>query len=199
MKIIVIGATGTIGSAIVKALEGRHEIIPASRKSGYRADIDDAASLAALFATVGSFDAVVCAAGSASYKPFADLQPADFAVGFNSKFMGQVNLARLAIPHLVDGGSITLTSGVWGIEPPPNAGAISPMNAAIDGFVRAAAVELPRGLRINSVSPPLIGEPVWENGRVKVMSAADMAHAYVEVIEGSSSGAVIDTRPYAKR
>jgi nucleoside-diphosphate-sugar epimerase len=112
MKIIVVGATGTIGSAIVKALEGRHEVIPASRKSGYRADIDDAASLSALFTTVGSFDAVVCPAGSASYKPFADLQPADFAVGFHSKFMGQVNLARLAIPHLVDGGSITLTSGV---------------------------------------------------------------------------------------
>lgn len=199
MKIIVVGATGTIGSAIVKALECRHEVIPASRKSAVRADIDDPASIAALYATIGSFDAVVCAAGSATYKALAALSAADFALGLQSKFMGQVNLALLARDYLSDGGSITLTSGVWGIEPPPNAVAISPMNAAIDGFVRAAAVELPRGLRINAVSPPLIGEPAWENGRVKVMSATDMARAYLEVIEGSATGTVVDTRPYARR
>lgn len=197
MKIIVIGATGTIGKAVVAALSPRHEVISASRNGPHKADIQDIASLEALFKAVGPVDAVVSVAGGAAYKPLADLTPADFQMSFDYKLMGQINLARLAAAHLNDNGSITLTAGWWAREPVPNVAAIATVNAALEGFTRAAALELPRGLRINLVSPPLVGAPEWNGDKVARMTAEDTAKAYVEIIEGQATGQIIDTRPYA--
>jgi NAD(P)-dependent dehydrogenase (short-subunit alcohol dehydrogenase family) len=202
MKIIVIGASGLIGSAIVSALTPRHEVIAASRKSAtHPVDITDKASIAKLFAGLGTFDAVISAAGGAAYRPLADLTDADFAMSLGYKLMGQVNLARLAVGHLSDGGSITLTTGVYAKEPPPNAAAIAMVNSGVNGYVIGAAGELPRGIRINAVSPPLVG-PFRLNAaasRVECMTPEDVALAYVEAVEGRSTGRVIDTRSYARR
>lgn len=199
MKILVIGATGAIGKAVVAALSPRHEIIGASRNGAHRADIQDAASLEALFAAVGPVDAVINVAGGAVYKPFAELTEADYRQSLDYKLMGQVNVARLAVPHINDGGSITLTSGWWAREPVPKVAAIATVNAALEGFTRAVALELPRGLRINLVSPPLVGIPERDGDRIVRMSAEDTARAYVDVVEGNATGEVIDTRPYATR
>lgn len=201
MKIIVIGATGTIGKAVADALAGKHEVVRASRSGAVKADLEDPASLARLFETVKDVDAVVCCAGSAAFKPLAQLSDGDFQVGLRSKLMGQVNLVRTAMRHLRDGGSITLTSGVLAHEPMPGGAAISLVNAALEGFVTGAAIELPRGLRVNVVSPPWITETLVAlkmDPKIGI-PAADCAKAYVAAVEGRDTGKTLDARAIAGR
>lgn len=201
MKVVVIGATGTIGKAVVAALRGKHEVVEVARKGGQaHADITDKASLERLFKSLAPFDAVVSATGSAAFKPLAQLGDEDFAMSLGNKLMGQVNVARLALPHVRDGGSITLTSGVLAYEPMPGASAISLVNAALDGFVRGAGLEMPRGVRINVVSPPWVNETLAAMGMkgVSGLPAAAVARAYVESVEGKRNGEVLDARKFAQ-
>jgi NAD(P)-dependent dehydrogenase (short-subunit alcohol dehydrogenase family) len=194
MKVLLIGSTGTIGKEVAKALAARHDVIAASRNHGlHRVDIADKESLAALFRAVGQVDAVVCAAGSAKFAPLGVLTDDDFRFSLGNKLMGQVNVARLAAEYVADGGSITLTSGVLAREPMPGGAAIGMVNAALEGFVRGAALELPRGIRINVVSPPWVEETLRAlemEGRGA--PAATVARAYVESVEGKRTGQVIE-------
>ncbi len=200
MKVIVVGATGTIGKAVAEALAPRHDVVRVSRNAPVKADIEDAASLARLFDEVKGVDAVVCCAGSAAFRPLAQLTDADFQLGLRSKLMGQVHLVRTAMQHVRDGGSITLTSGVLAHEPMPGGAAISLVNAALEGFVTGAAIELPRGLRLNVVSPPWISETL---AAMKMdpkggIPAAACARAYVAAVEGNERGKTIDARKHAR-
>jgi len=195
MKVIVIGATGTIGRAIVHAIGNRHEVIPVSHsKSAIKVDIADRASITKIFGTTGRVDAVICAAGLAKFGPMTSLSDEDFALGLNSKLMGQVNLVRSGTEYINDNGSITLTSGILSRRPMKGSSAISLVNSALEGFGRAAALEMPRGVRINIVSPnwvidtlkafnmdPSIGTPVEV-----------VAQAYVRALEGTMNGEVLD-------
>lgn len=200
MKIVVIGATGTIGKAVADALAGRHEVVRASRHGVVKADIEDAASIERLFATVKDVDAVVCCAGSAAFKPLAALTDEDFQLGLRSKLMGQVNVVRVAMRHLRDGGSITLTSGVLAREPMPGASAISLVNAGVEAFAGGAALELPRRLRVNVVSPPWITETLvaLKMDPKGGIPAAVCARAYVAAVEGTETGATLDARAHAR-
>lgn len=200
MKIIVIGGTGTIGQAVADALAARHEVVRAGRSHGdQRVDIESEESIAALYAAVGRFDAVVCAAGAAKFAPLAELSAADFHFGLGSKLMGQVNLVRLGLPHVADGGSFTLTSGVLSQEPMPGSASISLINAGVEAFARAAALEMSRGVRINVVSPPWVSETLQAMGRDPSggLPAEAVARAYVESVEGSRSGETLDARSFA--
>jgi len=200
VKIVVIGATGTIGKAVADALAGRHEVVRFSRRGAVQADLEDAASLERLFATVKDVDAVVCCAGSAAFKPLAQLSDADFQLGLRSKLMGQVNLVRVAMRHLRDGGSITLTSGVLAREPMPGGSAISLVNAGVEAFAAGAAIELPRKLRVNVVSPPWITETLVAfkmDPKIGIPAAA-CARAYVAAVEGSANGTTLDARAHAR-
>ena len=202
MRILIVGATGTIGREIVAALKDRHELVLAS-KSGApeKVDISDPASIRALYGRVGRVDAVVSAAGQAAFKPLIELTDADFSLSLNNKLMGQVNLVRLGIPSVADGGSFTLTAGSLAREPAPRAAAISLVNAGLEGFGRSAALDLPRGLRLNVVSPPWVSETLRALGQdpSKGLSAADAARGYVESVEGKETGTVIDPRALRAR
>src|SRR5207248_6901638 len=95
MRILLIGATGTIGKAIAAALSRRHEVLLASRQQApLRVDIADPASIRSLYAKVGKVGAVISAAGEARFKPLEELSDADFRFSVDSKLMGQVNLVR---------------------------------------------------------------------------------------------------------
>ena len=197
MKIIVIGASGTIGAEVVKALSARkHEVTGASRKGAVKVAIEDAVSIRAMFDRVRDVDAVICCAGSAAFKPFAQLTDADYELGLRSKLMGQVSLARIAKDHLRDGGSITLTTGVLAMQPMAGSASISMVNAGLEGFVRAAALELPRKLRINAVSPPWVKETLVKLGMDPGpgLAAAQVANAYVAAVEQPHQGKVLDAR-----
>ena len=194
MRILVIGATGTIGKAIVDALGNRHDVIPASRhKAHEQVDIADPSSLRSLFERVGRVDAIVSAAGNAAWKPLAELTDADFAFSLANKLMGQVNVVRFGFARVNDGGSITVTSGVLAQQPMKGSAAVSLVNAGLEGFTRAAALEAPRGIRVNVVSPPWVSETLKAMGQDPSggLPAADVARAYVDVIEGSDRGEVI--------
>lgn len=195
MKILVIGANGTIGKAVVAELSARHEIITAGRNSGeYRVDLKDAASITALFKEVGKVDAVISAAGNVHFAPLAEFSADHYAIGINDKLMGQVNLALAAQGALNDGGSITLTSGILSSDPIRFGSSASMVNAAIDGFVRAAAIELPRGLRINSISSTVLQESLESYGPYfrgfDAVPAAKVALAYSKSVEGAQTGQV---------
>lgn len=200
MRILLIGATGTIGRAVADALGGRHDLVLASRRApDAPVDIADPRSVRALYARVGRVDAVVSAAGQAAFKPLAALADDDFAFSLGNKLMGQVNLVRLglAADAVTDGGSFTLTSGVLAHQPEPGTAAISLVNGGLESFARAAALEAPRGIRVNVVSPPWVTETLQALGRPLEggLPAAAVARAYVRSVEGTETGQVI--RPTA--
>lgn len=193
MKILIVGA-GVIGAAVAKALAGRHEVLSASRSGDLAVDLTDLASIEALFARTGPLDALVVAAGEMHIGPVETTTPADFRRGLDSKLMGQVNLALIGQHHLNDGGSITLTSGVLADEPIRQGANIRSINLAVEGFALGAAVDLPRGQRINVVSPGVVTQS-WDvvQGLVPGFDTVDVdrvARAYVRSIEGGASGQV---------
>jgi len=199
MKVIVIGSTGIIGSAVVRALEGRHQVVGASRHGQQRVDLADPPTIEALFQAVGDVDAVVCCAGDAAFKPLAQLTDQDFASSLNNKLMGQVRVIRAALPVVKAGGSITVTSGTAAQRPSPGTAMYSLINAALEGFVRAAALEAPRGVRVNAVSPPWVDETLARLGKQapEHLPAAQVAKAYVAAVEGKVQGAVLEAARFA--
>jgi NAD(P)-dependent dehydrogenase (short-subunit alcohol dehydrogenase family) len=193
MRILVIGATGTIGKAVAAALSPKHEVLSASRTRGdYHVDISDPDSIRALFKAAGKVDAVVSAAGSARFNAFADLTDDDYAFSLANKLMGQANLVRIGLPLIADNGSFTLTSGILAGKPMVGSGAISLVNAGLEGFARAAALEAPRGIRVNVVSPPWVSETLQAMGRDPAHGtpAAKVAESYVRSVEGADTGLV---------
>ncbi|MGD0724040.1 MAG: short chain dehydrogenase [Spirochaetia bacterium] len=200
MKIVVIGATGTIGSAVADALAKRgHEVIRASRKSAVRVDIQDSATVNALFEGRKDVDAVVSCAGGAGWGPLANLTDDDFAFSLRYKLMGQVNVIRVAKDKVKDGGSITVTSGTLATKPMRGGAAVSLVNAGLEGFVRAAGLEMPRGVRVNVVSPPWVKETLRARKMDEShgLAAADVAKAYVAAVEGQANGEVLDATRFA--
>ncbi|GLX88059.1 MULTISPECIES: short chain dehydrogenase [Pseudomonas] len=193
MKILLIGAHGTIGSAIDRELSGRHEIVRIGLKSGdVQVDISDSASIRKLFEQTGRFDALICAAGSVTFAPLGEMSEKDFALGLQNKLMGQVNLLLIGREFANDGASFTFTSGVINREPIRTGSSAALVNAALDGFVKAAAIELPRGLRVNSVSPTVLEEAMGHYAPYfrgfKPVPAADVALAYAKSVEGLHTG-----------
>jgi NAD(P)-dependent dehydrogenase (short-subunit alcohol dehydrogenase family) len=194
MRILIIGSTGTIGSKVVEALKDRHDILAAHRGGQIAVDIDDADSIKRMFEGVGSVDAVVVTAGGAAFAPLEKLTDADFNLSLHSKLMGQVNVVRFGLQSVRSGGSFTLTSGVLASHPMQGSAAVSLANAGIEGFARAAALELSGRARVNVVSPGWISETLVAMGRDGSggTPAAVVAKAYVRAVEGSETGAVID-------
>ncbi len=195
MKIIVVGATGTIGSAVTNELEGRHEIVKVGGNRGdVQVDMAVQDSIQKMYQTIGKVDAVVATAGHAHFGPLASLTRKEFDIGLNSKFMGQVNLVQLGIEWLHDGGSFTLTSGILSQDPIPGGAAVTPINSAVEGFVLGASIEMPRGLRINAVSPGVLEESMerigtFFRGHVPV-PGWKVAKAYSKSVEGRLNGQV---------
>jgi NAD(P)-dependent dehydrogenase (short-subunit alcohol dehydrogenase family) len=157
MKILLIGAGGTIGKRINAVLSKKHEIVTASRSGAdVEVDITDPASIEKMYEVVDKVDAVICAAGPAKFGLFSELTEEDFYVGIRGKMMGQVNLVRIGQKYLNDNGSFTLTTGILSEEPIVGSTAVSLINGGVNSFVLAAALELPRGLRINVVCPTVV-------------------------------------------
>ncbi len=195
MKIAIVGASGTLGKAIVAELKPRHEIVAVGRNSGdFHADQRDIKSLQSAFKHIGKVDAIICAAGGAHFGPWAELTPDKFNVGLQDKFMGQVNAVLAGQEFMNDGGSFTLTSGILSEDPIRFGAAASPVNGALESFVRAAAIELSRGLRINVVSPTLLAESLDSYGPYfrgyQAVAASVAALAYSKSVEGSQTGQI---------
>jgi NAD(P)-dependent dehydrogenase (short-subunit alcohol dehydrogenase family) len=195
MKIILIGAAGTLGRAVQQALAPRHDLIRAGRQGAdVQVDITQLTSIQAMFERTGPVDAVVAAAGQLHFGSLGDFTEAQYAIGLNDKLMGQVRLVMAGQHVLRDGGSFTLVSGVLSHDPIPWGSSASMVNGALESFVQAAAIELPRGQRINAVSPTLFVESSEAYGPYfpgfKPVPVADAARAIVKSVEGRQTGQV---------
>ena len=192
MKILVVGASGTLGRAVTVALAANHEVVAASRSGAHRVDLTDPPSIAELYRAVGPVDAVACCAGHSPFKPLADLTLEDYRAGLGDKLLGQVELVRRGLAHVTDGGSFTLVSGVTSNDPIVGGTAAAVVNGALDAFVRSAAIELPRGLRINTVSATVFEEawdafgPFFPGHRP--VPVAEVARAFVKSVDGAQTG-----------
>jgi NAD(P)-dependent dehydrogenase (short-subunit alcohol dehydrogenase family) len=200
MKVLIIGATGTIGKAVAERLSEKHEIVAAGYREGdYQVDLGSKASIEALFNKVGKVDAVISTAGAANFAPFNDLDDAAFDLALANKLMGQVNLVRVGMNHVNDAGSFTLTAGILSRQPIPGSVAVSMANGALESFAKAVALELDRGLRVNIVSPAFVKETMEMMGMDSApgLSSADTAKTYQVAVEGNHNGATLDAPDYA--
>lgn len=193
MKVLVIGASGTIGSQVVEALAATHEVVKAGKGSGdVQIDIANPASIRMALDAIGQLDAIICAAGDVAFNAFEHLSRDDWDVGINSRLMGQVNLTQIGAQYLSDGGSITLTSGIIADHPIAYGTSAATLNGAIQHFVKAVSNELPRGIRINVVSPTVVTESLGTYGDYflgfHAIDAKDAAKSYVRSALGIETG-----------
>ncbi|MGJ8628127.1 MAG: short chain dehydrogenase [Sulfitobacter sp.] len=196
MKIILVGAEGDIGKTVCDELGARHNIVKAGRSRGdVLVDMADRASVDAMYAKVGPVDAVVCTAGEVHFGALEEFTEETFMLGLRNKVMGQANLVFGGMDKLSNGGSFTLTSGVLDRDPIRMGAGAAAANGALGGFVVGAAIEMPRGLRINVVSPGVLEVSVprygaWFPGHDPV-SSLRVGRAYAKSVEGAVTGQVI--------
>lgn len=196
MKIIVIGATGTIGNAVSEQLiASGHSVIPVGGHSGdLTVNIASETSIIELFEKVGPFDGLICAAGAAYAGPLKNMGRDDFYKGIESKLMGQINLFMLGKSYISNPGFFTLTSGNLAEEAKTDSAGLGLVNGALNGFVINAGLETPQGIRLNVVSPSILKESVasygTSPGRMPV-PAADVAAAYLKTVNENINGQIL--------
>ncbi|PMC37474.1 short chain dehydrogenase [Bacillus sp. UMB0899] len=194
MKILIVGANGTVGKAVRKNLENSyHEIISAGRNEvHYYVDITSPNSIKSMYERVGRIDAVICVAGATHFGRLSELTPEKNETTIDSKLKGQVNLVLLGLDYINDNGSFTLTTGV--ILDDPIIGGISAAMAsgAVRAFVQSSSIEMPRGIRINEVSPNILAESIMKYGPFfpgfEPVRADKVAQAYKKSVEGGQTG-----------
>lgn len=194
MKILLVGASGVLGSAVAAELGARHDIIRAGRNGAdVVIDITDANTIRAAFEKIGTVDAVVSATGSVKFAPIAEMTAEDYGIGLADKLMGQVNLVLIGRRFVTETGSFTLTSGILADDPVVAGSSAAMVNGAIGSFVRAASIELvPR--RINAVSPGVLTESMADYGPFfrghEPVPAARAALAFAKSVEGALTGQI---------
>jgi len=195
MKVIVIGASGAVGKCAVDELSARHEVIKVGRSSGdIKVDLEDVESIRAMYREAGKIDAVVSAIGHGHFGAVHEMTAEQFMKGIDHKVLPQVNLVLEGFDFINDGGSFTITSGVLNRDPIPGGSGAAAANGALDGFVIGAAVDMPRGVRINAVSPEVleVSRQKYDGffrGHVHVSNAA-VGLAYSKAVEGCLNGQV---------
>lgn len=157
MKIVIIGASGTMGRFLTESFQKDHEIIKVDRNSlNVKVDITSPESIETMYRHIGDFDHLICTAGPTYVGPWKNLTDKEFRNGINGKMMGQINLVLIGQHYIRSEGSFTLITGALTHEPQKHFANASAANGAVEGFVRAAAIELERNIRINAVSPTVI-------------------------------------------
>ncbi|MCD9066866.1 short chain dehydrogenase [Staphylococcus pasteuri] len=194
MKIIVVGATGTIGKSVSKKLkDNHHEVIEVGSQSGdYQLDITSPEQIEKMYKDIGNVDAVVSATGGATFKALSDMTLEDNNVAIQSKLLGQINLVLIGQHYLNENGSFTLTSGIMMDDPIRLGSSAAMANGGVAGFVTSAAVELKRGLRINNVSPNVVEEALDKYGEFfkgfTAVPVEKVANAFIKSVEGAQTG-----------
>ena len=198
MKIIIVGATGTMGKYLSSAFEKEHEIVRVGSGSGdLQVDITSPASIKEMFKKAGPFDALICTAGPTYVGPWKKMTDTEFRKGLEGKLMGQVNLVLIGQHYINPKGSFTLITGALTNEPVPMFANASAANGAVEGFVRAAAIELENGIRINAVSPTVIEDSpqyfAYFQGDIPV-TMHQLEYGFRKSVFGANTGQII--KPY---
>jgi NAD(P)-dependent dehydrogenase (short-subunit alcohol dehydrogenase family) len=195
MRIVIVGATGTMGSYLSNAFEKEHEVVRVGRVGeNIQVDITLPESIEAMYKKLGAFDALICTAGPTFVGPWKNLTDVSFRKGVEGKMMGQINLVLIGQHYINSRGSFTLITGAVSHDPQRNFANASAANAAVEGFVRAAAVELENDIRINAVSPGVIENspqyfPFFP-GEVP-LTMRQLEHGFRKSVFGANTGQVI--------
>ncbi|MCG8530333.1 MAG: short chain dehydrogenase [Desulfovibrionales bacterium] len=192
--LIVIGATGLIGSHLVADAKERFSVISVSRHSAPSIDMTQPESIRTFFAAPPPFTHIAVTAGETSFKLLPDLTEEELLIGIRSKMMGQMLIALEAYKHLPPHGSITLTGGVTARKPFAGTAGTAFVNGALNAFAHAASLEFTEGRRINVISPGWIRQTAEKMGvhNVHTVEVEEVARAYRNVIEGDINGQVIE-------
>jgi|WetSurMetagenome_2_1015567.scaffolds.fasta_scaffold469706_2 NAD(P)-dependent dehydrogenase (short-subunit alcohol dehydrogenase family) len=196
MKILIIGANGTIGKKVSAEFSKRHEIVKAERESGdVKVDIESSKSIENMYQQAGKIDAVIVVAGESYFGDFQTMSEENVYVGIKSKLMGQVNVVLIGQKYINDGGSFTLTTGKLSNDPVKYSSATSLVDGALNSFTLGASRELKRSIRINAVSPELVEDSEKElgsyfPGHIPV-DMKRVISAYVKSVEGCRTGEII--------
>jgi len=198
MKVIVVGASGTIGKALVETLEPFHEIIKVGFSRGdYTADITNKESIEKMFERIGEFDALISTTGNARFGMIDELNDTDYEYSLRNKLLGQINLFLIGKKYAKTNSSFTLTSGVLAHNPIIGSSIVSMVNAGLESYVKAASLEL-KDIRLNIVSPVFAKETMEMMGMDSSdgVPAAKFAKAYKEALESSRNGEVLHVQDY---
>ena len=195
MKIIVIGATGTIGSAVASLLAKENQVIGVSRSSELAVDLQKPETLENISKQHPDVDAILCVAGDATFGQLDSLTDDDIEFSLSNKLMGQINLVRFARKLMKDNGIIVLTTGILAQNPNPGTPMLTMINRGLEGFVEAASLDMPKNLKLHAVSPPMAKETAeklgWGKGGVP---ANEIAKLYQEAITSSQQGKIFSYR-----
>ena len=196
MRILVVGGEGTVCKAAISGFSKGHVIISAGRTSGsVQVDVMDEISVKAMYAKLGKLDSVVACTGHSYFGPVLGMTPTQFLDGLKDKLMGQINLVLHGLQHVNDGGSFTLTSGILSRDPIRQGSNAAATDGAIDAFVISAAIEMPRGLRINAVSPGLLVDAAQKYDGYfpghDPVSSKRVGLGYAKSVEGGLNGQII--------
>jgi NAD(P)-dependent dehydrogenase (short-subunit alcohol dehydrogenase family) len=200
MNVLLIGATGDVGQAIVQELSSRHHLIQASRATSgsNRVDLRDSRSIYRLLEQHQGLDALIVAASEPHFGPLDQMTGELVREGLEGKLLGQIDAVLAARDLLADRGSVTLTSGLLGEACIRYGACAAAVNGAIEGFVRAAAAEMNRGLRLNVVSPGLLESSTARIGQYfrgfDPIPPARVGRAYARSVEGIETGQIYAVR-----
>ena len=194
MKILFIGAAGTVGKRVIEQLT-THDIITAGRNSGdVRVDITSRQSIEDMFRKVKGVDACICTAASGAMDDFETLTAEALYDNMKGKFFGQAQLVLTGQRFLNDNGSFTLTSGIFADEPAKCVTAGGVISGALHSFVLSAAIELKRGLRINVVSPGMVEDSAKDYGHLfpdlRPVLMTDITKAYLDSLSTNITGQI---------
>lgn len=197
MRVLVIGGSGTIGSRLVPALVNRgHEVVVGGRTSGdVQVDITSAESIARMYERIGAIDSVVVIAASGPLDEFGTLTESALLENMRGKFFGQVNVVLIGQHHLNPGGSFTLTSGIFADQAWPGVTSGAVISGALHSFVLSAAIALPRNLRVNVISPTMVGDSVDAYSDqfpgMQPVTMDELVNDYLDCIDGHDTGRIM--------
>jgi len=197
MKILAVGGAGTIGRRLLPELHARgHQVIVAGRSSGeVRVDLAEPETIDAMYRQVGAVDAVVSIAAHGALDEFATLTVPELHENMRAKFYGQAELVLRGQHCAADGASFTLTSGIFADEPWPRVTGGGAVNSALHGFVRSAAIELPRNMRVNVVSPAMIADSADRFGALfpgmRPVPMDELVRHYLHCVESDDTGTIV--------
>ncbi|MEV4603261.1 SDR family oxidoreductase [Amycolatopsis sp. NPDC049253] len=152
------------GAQVVVAGRDKAKLVQAYDDEGIRAEEVDVTvdeSIAALAERLGSVDHLVTTASSRARGLLADLDRDALRRSFDTKVIGPVMLAKHFAPHLAEGGSFTLFSGVAAFKPAVGFLGVAITNGAADFLTRSLSLEL-APIRVNAISPGVIDTGIWD-------------------------------------
>jgi NAD(P)-dependent dehydrogenase (short-subunit alcohol dehydrogenase family) len=188
-RIILLGASSGLGLATAKAAaaEGAKTVIVSANQQrinqallelpedaeGYAVDLTKEENIKGFFDRIGDFDHLVYTAGeNLNLTNISDTEIEKARSFFNLRFWSAFAAVKYGAPHINPGGSINLTSGTANARPGKGWSVASGICGAMEGFVRAMAVEL-APIRVNSVVPGVIKTNLWNS-----MPEADRENLY---------------------